>query len=167
MSMLVKEEIKNLIINNDMISGYQNLDEQLQPNGFDLTLESLSKFCSHGVIKVTSKKLPDMIPIEPDILGNYILDSGIYSFTINETIKLPTNISALTIQRSTIMRSGCITNVGCWDSGYNGRGLSILNVINKNGLIIEKNSRLIQMIFFRNTTHTESYNGQYQHENLR
>lgn len=168
---LPKAEIKKLIENEGMITGYKDLDEQLQPNGFDLTLDTVYNIDNHGAILINGKFLPYLQKIEKnggdDELYLYKLD-GIksYAFDVNETVKLPLDICAITIQRSSIMRCGVTTNIGFWDSGYNGKGYSILNIMNPNGFTVEKNARIVQMIFMKNTSNTEGYNGQYQFEGI-
>jgi len=42
--MLNRQEIKDLIIKNKLIENYINLDIQLTPNGFDLTVGNIFKF---------------------------------------------------------------------------------------------------------------------------
>jgi dUTP pyrophosphatase len=166
---LPKAEIKKLIQEQNMITDYLSLDEQLQPNGFDLTLDEIYDFKLCGMIGKNEKYLPFGEPIEPDELTNYHDLAGTYSylFSINETVKLPLNVCAMTIQRSSIMRCGATTNIGFWDSGYNGKGYSLLNVMNQHGLRIQKGSRIMQMIFMTNTEETEGYHGQYQFEGIK
>ena len=141
-----------------MVSGYFSLEDQLQPNGFDLRLDNVYDYNDNGYIgHLTDKRIPDYKPIiYSENLGDlYFLPQGVYAFNIVETINLPLNICAMTIQRSSVMRCGCITNIGWWDSGYNGKGFSQLIVNNLYGLHIKKGAKIIQMIFFRNTKTTE------------
>ena len=163
---LQKSEIKKLIENEQMITGYKNLDEQLQPNGFDLTLKNISDFYGVGSIFISTKYIPMYHELLPDAMNTYSLyKDRTYMFSVNETVKLPLDVCALTIQRSSIMRCGLITNVGFWDSGYNGSGQS--NIFVGNDFMIEKNARIIQMIFMKNISKTEGYRGQYQFEGIK
>jgi dUTP pyrophosphatase len=168
MSILTKFEILELIQKEDMISGYLNLNHQLQPNGFDLCVDNIYQYNDDGYIGWMDKRIPDYKPVEyfPNLGNMYFLQQGAYSFDILEIIKLPLDVCAVTIQRSSIMRCGCITNVGFWDSGYNGKGFSQLMVNNPYGLHIKKGANIIQMIFLKNTKETEGYNGSYQKEGI-
>lgn len=170
MTILTKSEIRKLILENDMIVGYDNLSSQLQPNGFDLRLDEVFKYDGRGIIFNNDKTIPDYKKIDGDKRNEtvlYDLKVNNYSFNIMETIKLPLDICAFTVQRSSIMRCGCITNVGWWDSGYNGKGFSQLMVNNPYGFIIEKGAKIIQMIFMKNTKKTDGYKGSYQLEGVK
>jgi len=169
MSVLTKSEILGLIQNEDMVSGYSSLEDQLQPNGFDLRLDNVYDYNDNGDIgHLTDKRIPDYKPVicSENLGGLYFLPQSVYAFDIMETIKLPLNICAMTIQRSSIMRCGCITNTGWWDSGYNGKGFSQLMVNNPFGFHIKRGAKIIQMIFLRNTETIEGYNGSYQGEGI-
>jgi len=169
MSVLTKSEILGLIQNEDMVSGYSSLEDQLQPNAFDLRLDNVYEYNDTGYIGyLKDRRIPDYKTVNyfEGLDNMYFLPQGVYAFDIMEVIKLPLNVCAITIQRSSIMRCGCITNVGWWDSGYNGKGFSQLMVNNKFGLYINKGVKIIQMVFLRNTKETEGYNGLYQGEGV-
>ena len=55
---------------------------------------------------------------------------------------------------------------GAWDAGYHGRSQSLMMVYNPQGFRLQKNARIIQLIFFRLTSETEGYSGTYQGENI-
>ncbi len=57
-------------------------------------------------------------------------------------------------------------NTAVWDAGYSGRSESRLVVYNPLGFDLQKNSRIVQMVFFRLSSETEGYNGAYQRENI-
>lgn len=170
--MLGSKEILKLIKEKEMVQNYINLEQQLQPNSFDLTVDKvfISDDCS--VLREKDKHLPKVDKIKPRTfsvakISGWYLTKGTYLFEVNEIVKLPKNISALSNQRSSLMRMFCRTNIGSWDCGYNGKGYSILTVLNPMGLWLEKNVRIIQMHFFKTSKVLESYNGQYQGENLK
>ena len=52
--MLNKKEIKQLIEEKNLIENYINLDKQLAPNGFDLTVGKIFEFESAGDIDFTN-----------------------------------------------------------------------------------------------------------------
>lgn len=167
MGILTKSEIKKFIIDEDMVTGYGSIESQLQPNGFDLRLDEIFEFNSRGMISPKEKTLPEYNKVPIDKLGDYILIHGNYLFSIMETIKLPKDVCAFTVQRSSVMRSGVIANVGWWDSGYNGKGFSQLLVNNYYGFIVRRTTPIIQIIFMENTSETDEYKGQYQYEGVK
>ena len=164
--MLGSKEILGLIKEKSMITGYVNFDKQLQPNGFDLTVGKIFRtHCDCGVLSEKQKHLPVKVQIFSDLNG-WNLNKGTYIFEVNETVKLPENISAISVQRSSLMRMFCQTQVGSWDAGYHGRGYGLLNVFHPEGLILEKDVRIIQMHFFKTSEVLKKYDGSYQKENL-
>ena len=170
---LGSKDILRLIRENEMITGYVDLKKQLQPNGFDLTVDRVFKPKGLCVLSELHKVLPntDVNEIDPETMRKdnfvgWVLEKGTYLIEINETIKLPKDIFALSNQRSSLMRMMCRTNIGSWDSGYCGKGYSILTVFNPDGLLLEKDVRVIQIHFFKSTGVLSVYNGNYQNENL-
>jgi len=186
---LGSKEIKRLILEEGLVSGYINLDEQLQPDGFDLTVNKIEKFLTNGLILTNYKVLPQMeeikthqfvyphilkknneiviMPIELDTTVRDIwnLERGVYQLYFNETIRLPKSVSSIHIQRSTLMRCAVDTAIGTWDMGYHGKGCTLLDVKNYNGLILEKNTRVVKMQFVP-VGEGHLYEGSYQKENL-
>ena len=162
---LGSETIKKLIKEVNLISGYIDLDKQLQPNGFDLTVNSIYSLDSVGFIMKDAKILPSTTKIELNEEGNWNLPKGCYQIMFNETVNLGKNLAAISIQRSTVMRSGCTVNVGSWDAGYCGRGINLLTVSNELGFIIQKDARIVQLHFTPVIGDNFSYNGNYQGEN--
>ena len=167
---LGSEEIVKLIKEKDLVKDFgQSLEKQIQPNGIDLTLRKVESFsyCFDviGTISVDGKTLPKTYELLPDKDGYYDLQQGQYLIYVNETVKLPKGLAAISIQRSTIMRCGSMTQVGSWDSSYEGRGCCVLFVGEK-GIKIQKNARIVQMHFVPVSGQTFEYNGSYQKENL-
>jgi len=157
-----------------MVTDYINLERQLQPNGFDLTVSEIFEIEEGGVLeegtKVSlkmTKKYIFLFYSATECKPYFFLDKGAYLVKFNETIHLPKNVSALTIQRSSLMRMLAHTQVGSWDAGYRGRGFSMLIVNNLDGVKIEENVRIVQMHFFKVGKVLKKYSGYYQGENLR
>jgi dUTP pyrophosphatase len=94
------------------------------------------------------------------------LPAGTYLVTYNEVVSLPLNISALVFPRSSLLRCGVTVHTAVWDPGYCGRGQSMIDVSNPAGFEIEKNARLVQMVFYSLSEATGGYNGAYQGENI-
>ena len=150
-----------------LIEGYINLDEQVQPNGLDLTLRDISVFQSPGMLACDNSRraVSSLSPLVFDGLGRIKLPPGIYSITFNEVVHLPKDIMALATPRSSLLRCGVTVNTAVWDAGYSGRSQSLMVVYNSMGFQIEKNARVIQLVFFRLGGKTAGYNGVYQGEN--
>ena len=151
-----------------LVEGYVNLEEQVQPNGFDLTLREVALLQSSGKIAVkdTERRLPDLAPLMFNGLGFIDLVPGIYSITYNEIVHIPKNAMALARPRSSLLRCGVTVDTAVWDAGYCGRSQSLMVVYNTQGFRLQKNARIIQLVFFWLTRETEGYHGAYQHENI-
>ena len=151
-----------------LIEGYLNFDEQVQPNGFDLTLREIALLESSGRIAVrdAERRLPELAPLAFDGLGFIDLVSGIYSITYNEIVHLPRNVMALARPRSSLLRCGVTVGTAVWDAGYSGRSQSLLVVYNTRGFRVQKNARVVQLVFLWLSRETEGYQGVYQRENI-
>ena len=151
-----------------LVESYINLEEQLQPNGIDLTLREVALLQSSGKIAVkdTERRLPDLAPLAFNGLGFIDLMSGVYLITYNEIVHLPKNVMALARPRSSLLRCGVTVGTAVWDAGYSGRSQSLMVVYNPQGFRLQKNARIVQLFFLWLTQETEGYHGAYQHENI-
>jgi dUTP pyrophosphatase len=166
---LSRENITRLLEGNrPLIEGHLNADRQLQPNGFDLTLRQVSRLESKGCIAVenSGRKVSELSPLEFNGDGFLDLEAGVYSITFNEAIHLPGNVMALGKPRSSLLRCGVTIGTAVWDAGYSGRSESLLVVYNSEGFRLQRNARVMQLVFFELRGHTEGYDGAYQGENL-
>jgi dUTP pyrophosphatase len=169
MAALSKRDIQHLL-NQDppLVEGWTDLDAQLQANGFDLTLREVALLQSAGKITVANSQrlVPEQAPLVFDGLGFMELIPGIYIITYNEIVHLPKNIMALGRPRSSLLRCGVTVGTAVWDAGYEGRSQSLLIVYNSYGFRVQRNARIIQLVFFELTGETEGYQGAYQGENI-
>ena len=168
-NVLAKHDIRRLLKQNPpLIEGYLNLEEQLQPNGVDFTLRDICSFQSAGKIAVSNQQrvvsAQSLMAFGED--GFIHLSPGIYSIIYNEIVHLPKNVMALATPRSSLLRCGVTINTAVWDAGYSGRSESLLVVYNPKGFELQKDSRIVQLVFFQLTGETEGYNGTYQGENI-
>ncbi|MCM8832009.1 MAG: deoxyuridine 5'-triphosphate nucleotidohydrolase [Candidatus Omnitrophica bacterium] len=171
--MLNKGQIKQLIDKKNLITNYINLDIQLTPNGFDLTVEKIFKFSSAGFLDFSNKER--IISQTKEILskkkkttdkyGWWSLKKGIYKIRTNEMINLPNNLIALAFSRTSLLRMGAFTQHGVWDAGFSGKGEFILVVQNPAGINIKQNARVAQLVFFK-IKKTEGYNGIYKNNQI-
>ena len=168
-TVLSREHLERLIKQQPpLIEGYLSLDEQLQGNGFDLTLRDIALLESPGriAIKNSQRQVSELAPLVFDGLGFINLPAGVYSITYNEIIHLPKNVMALATPRSSLLRCGVTVNTAVWDAGYSGRSQSLMVVYHPRGFRLERNARIVQLVFFRLTQETDGYQGAYQGENV-
>ena len=161
-AVLSANDIRKLIDQDPpLVEGYLDLESQVQPNGFDITLRDISRLQTPGQITVNNAErvVSELSPLEFDGTGFIKLNSGIYSITYNEIVHLPNNVMALARPRSSLLRCGVSVGTAVWDAGYSGRSESLLNVYHPGGFRIQKNARVVQLVFFRLTEDTDGYSG--------
>lgn len=169
MAVLSRRDIRALLWKRPpLVEGYTNLEEQLQPNGFDITLRDVALIQTAGAITVENDRrvVSGLAPLVFDGLGFINLVPGVYIITYNEVVHLPDDIMALARPRSSLLRCGVNIGTAVWDAGYSGRSQSLLVVYNPMGVRLEKNARVVQLVFMRLTGETEGYRGAYQGENI-
>ena len=147
------------------IQNFFNKEEQTQQAGFDLTVQSIERFTTEGILTIDNgnRKISETeeVPLED---GFFSLVSGGYVLRYNESVHVPKNAAGLTLPRSSLMRSGATIHSALWDPGYEGVGMGLLTVTNP--LRVEKNARVAQIIFFELNDKTDGYTGVYQKEGL-
>ncbi len=169
MTPLSKEEILRLVAQKPpLVEDYISLEEQVQPNGFDLTIREIGMPQSWGKMGAKSgdRFIPDLAPLVFDGLGFIDLIPGSYVITFNEIVNLPKNVMALGAPRSSLLRCGVTVHMAIWDAGYSGRSRSLMVVYNPQGFRLQKNARIAQLVFFRLSGETQGYSGAYQGENI-
>ena len=169
MAVLSGKDLLNLVKGNPpLVEGFVHLDEQVQANGFDLTLRDVSVIQSAGRITVDNgqRAVSEVSPLVFDGLGNIELVPGTYIITYNEIVHLPKSIMALGRPRSSLLRCGVSIGTAVWDAGYEGRSQSLLVVYNSRGFCVQRNARITQLVFLEMTGETEGYKGVYQGENI-
>ena len=151
-----------------IVEGYIDLEAQIQPNGFDLTLCDIALPQTPGQIAASNSQrvISDLSPLLFDGLGFIDLVPGVYVITYNEIVHLPNNLMALARPRSSLLRCGVTVDTAVWDAGYNGRSQSMLVVYHPQGFRLQKNARVTQLVFMKVTGDTEGYQGTYQKENI-
>jgi dUTP pyrophosphatase len=168
-AILSKQDLQRLLRQEPpLIENSINLEEQVQPNGIDLTLREIFMLQSSGKITVENKQrlISDTTPLVFDGLNSIDLMPGAYIITYNEIVHLPKNIMALATPRSSLLRCGVTINTAVWDAGYSGRSQSLMVVYNPQGFCLQRNARILQLVFFQLTQETEGYRGVYQGENM-
>ncbi len=153
--------------NPPLISGWIDLDVQLQAAGFDLTLREVRKFKTPGQIDFSNVKRrvseTELLPFDEN--ESVFLPPGAYLVVFNEELCLPRNIVAIAKPRSSLLRSGATVETAVWDPGYRGRSKALLVVYNSAGIVLEKNARIVQLVFMEVSNPLErGYSGVYQGE---
>jgi len=169
MTVLSRTDIGRLIRSKPpLIEGYLDLETQLQPNGFDISLRDISALTTPGTIAVENswRVISEPAPLDFDTSGFIDLKPGSYLITHNEVVHLPTNVMALARPRSSLLRCGVAVHTAVWDAGYSGRSQSLLVVYNELGFRLQKDARVLQMVFMFLSGNTEGYKGKYQGENV-
>ena len=152
-----------------LIEGFRDLGEQVQPNGFDLTLATLSRLVGAGVLPASSagRVLPELEPVDLPNGEVVHLEPGPYQIGFNETVRMPHDAMALGRARSSLNRSGVTIHTAVWDAGYVGRSTALLSVLNPAGFAIGLNARVLQLIFFDLSEQVAAgYSGRYQFEGM-
>ncbi len=146
------------------------LDEQFQPAGVDLSVQSVWAFDEAGHIDLDNRKrkIPGSRPLAfaPD--GTIHLGPGAYKIVFNETVSIPADCAAMARSRSSILRMGASVQTALWDPGYTGRSEALLVVSNSHGLTLHADARVAQLVFIRlEKADGGVYGGRYQGENMK
>jgi dUTP pyrophosphatase len=140
--------------------------EDVDCSGVRLHLDKVFVFKGSGSLRVNSKVVADVEEIK-DENGVYYLKPGAYKIRYREVVKIPLDMIALAIPRSTLLRSGATLFTAVWDPGYEGRGEGLLVVFNPYGVEIERGAQIAQLVFIRLDRETKfAYRGSYQRENI-
>lgn len=169
-SALGRESIADLVLGTPpLVEAYLSLEEQLQPNGFDLTLREVRQLLSAGRLgrAPDRRELSATQPLAFGEEGWVDLAPGPYLITFNEIVNLPLDLMALGRPRSSLLRCGVSLHTAVWDAGYRGRSQALLVVFNPLGYRVQGGARLMQLVFFRLAQETrEGYRGRFMGENL-
>ena len=167
---LERESIRRLVLAQPpLLEGFQSLEEQLQPNGIDLTLQEVGLLRSPGFLgrRADERQVASTETLPFDSDGWLHLNPGPYLVTFNEVVNLPRDLMALGCPRSSLLRSGVGLHTAVWDAGYRGRSQALLTVHHPQGYRLQRDARLIQLVFFPLTQPVaDGYSGSYQEENL-
>lgn len=167
--MLNKGEIEELIEEEGLVENYPDMETQIQPNGFDITVDEVFRFSGKGKLDFSNseREIPDCRKIEPkkkdeeDEYGWWKLDKGVYKVRTNEKFNMPKNLAGIVFPRSSLLRMGCTTETGVWDAGYEGKAEFLLIVENEEGVEIKENARIAQLLFIPIEEVDEGYGGVY------
>jgi dUTP pyrophosphatase len=97
-------------------------EEQVQPNGVDLTLETVFEPMEPGRISQHGKEIGERQEVEVEEIGEHVPDtfylfrSG-YVVRYAETVSIPEGHVGYIYPRSTLLRNACMLNTAVWDAG--------------------------------------------------
>ncbi|EMA41461.1 deoxyuridine 5'-triphosphate nucleotidohydrolase [Halococcus hamelinensis] len=147
-------------------------DEQVQPNGVDLTLEAVFEQREPGRIGIEGKEVgvrhrrrEHVVEGfgENDATDPYYLPPGGYVARYTEIVRIPEGHVGFIYPRSSLLRNSCMLNTAVWDAGYEGRGEGLLQV--HHDIEIERGARVAQLVLCE-ADHDDVYDGSYQGENV-
>ena len=152
-----------------LLAEYLSLQDQLQPNGFDLSLREVGLLTTLGSLGCSpdQREISNCQVLKFSADGWLDLAAGPFLITFNEVVNLPRDLMALGRPRSSLLRSAVSVHTAVWDAGYQGRSQALLVVHHPLGYRVQKGARLMQLVFFRLSGALESgYSGRYLGENL-
>lgn len=186
--MLNEDQIRQLIEEKDLIQNYFDLDLQLTPNGFDMTVEKVFEFDEQGSLDFSNseREIPEGKEIyaqkqAPPIgeggrntqtseksdssqkeYGWWELEPGAYKVQTNERFNIPHDLMGWAFPRSSLLRMGVFTQTAFWEAGFQGKAEFLLKVENPEGVRIKENARITQIAFGEIMEVEKGYNGKYQ-----
>jgi len=137
-------------------------EEQVQPNGVDLTVSAVFEQVTPGHIGQDGKTVGDRRERDPEN-SVYRLTPGGYVVRYSEHITIPADHVGFLYPRSSLLRNSCMLDTAVWDAGYEGRGEGLLKVHHE--VELERGARIAQFVLAR-ADHEATYDGSYQGENV-
>ncbi len=142
--------------------------EQIQPNGIDLRLDAVWR--TRGMATMGTAAADRVLPAR-EVLefgrGGWLhLAAGTYGIRFAEQVRMPPQYGGLAYPRSSLLRMGVTIPTAVWDAGYSGRGETIMQILNAEGVRVQRGARVAQLVVFRLTQPAAPYAGAYQGENL-
>lgn len=136
--------------------------ESIQPNGIDFKIERLFRLDQTPfTLRKNSKINRKTYSVLPNEEGDYKLNrNSQYDILTNLKVKLPADVAATCIIRSSMSRNGLLLGNGLYDSGYEGTVGTVIHTPNIE-VVLEHGVRIGQIIF-HSAQSAFKYSGQYQ-----
>lgn len=155
--LLSKETILEMIQDvPPLIEDILDLDVQIQENGIDLTLSTVSDLYGRGTIDFNdyNRFIPHRSELSPEYdegldMFCYGLSPGTYLWETREKINLPKGIIAEIIPRKSVMVSGVYIEAGLL-IGHRGNIQILAYVTSDYGITLSTDARICQAIFYKN-----------------
>ncbi len=133
--------------------------------GVDLTVMTLSVITDGAIIPRTGKTVhAEQVELDKE-QGVWKLRAGkAYSAVLDQGLeKLPSDLAAFIIQRSSLNRNGCFVTGSVFDPGYGCENLGC-TLYPTTDITIEPHARIVQIIMHATMPTSNLYNGQYNKE---
>jgi dUTP pyrophosphatase len=166
----------NAVASGDFVAKHLNDgevdDEQIQPNGVDLTIGTLYRTSGEAHFFEEEYEKPDRIAIEPDRAlfeeksAIYQIPTGVYPIVYSEKVEIPEGYVGRVYPRSRLMRSGIHLTSALWDQGYEGIGEGLLQVPNSLDRVTIPIDMPIAQMSFISATEDPKYDGSHQEERI-
>ena len=157
-----------------MITGFD--EKNIQQQGIDLRIAKVKKIRkgSMGVIPATGKTIiPEYEEVQDLHLKNgdlrihgWMLPAGVYDIEFVEGVNVGSNFCMKPLTRSSLVRCGAQINSGLYDAGFNTEHAGAMLYVT-NPIVIEKNSRVAQIVCLESNEVENLYNGQFQNDKQR
>ncbi len=152
------------------------LEENTQQQGVDIRIDKVSKLNGMGVIPNEGKTtLPIYEEIQPLRFHNkqtgkyafgWMLPEGVYEIEFVEGVNVGESFCMKPLTRSSLVRCGARIDSGLYDAGFHTeKAGAMLYVSNK--ILIEKGSRVAQIVCLESNEVNNLYNGQFQNDKQR
>lgn len=150
------------MVEEGVIYNLLNVEEQIQQNGIDLTLNSIERIKGTGMLMKDVVDLPDREKVLSEKIDNdavKLRPSTTYDVLCNEEVDLPEDVCAIIHHRSSLNRMGAFCMSGLYDSGFNNRVGFMLRT-RESPILLEKDVRIAQIVFMEADS-AELYDGKY------
>lgn len=155
---------KHLVTIPDQVGrGEAYADAQVQPNGVDLRVKSISHVTGKAFVPTEGKADFGMVNWEelPTNDGWYELEkSAQYVVNFQEEISVSDGFCAIIVPRSSLLRAGAFITSALWDTGFQGQLGGVIRPLND--IAIQRGARLAQVLFLRAEFNGKRYEGRYQ-----
>lgn len=145
-------------------NGVFDEEEQIQPNGVDLRLETLKLVSGRAALPRDTHIIGTEIQINEVTPKDGWFDlhsqSGNYLVDFAETISVPDGYCATIITRSSLRRVGMDVVAGLYDTGFSGRLGASIRI--RNPVRIQVGARIAQVMFHTAQFNGHRYAGMYQ-----
>lgn len=143
-------------------------EDNISQVGIDLNLVKVRQVVNGGMVPKKGKtELPDYIDIPLDE-GFYKLMPGVYDIELQQGCNIPSDVTLLIRQRSSLLRNGAIIHSSVFDPGFKTERMGTVLIVNA-PIAIEHGARVCQIYGHSNTevNSDDLYNGQFQNDKQR
>ncbi len=155
---LGREEILRRIRERGLIKGLGR--KALQGSGVDLRIDKLYVLASGASLSKDNRSLPNVEEIDGEVFR--LKPGGYYLCSTMEKLKMPSDLIAFILPRSTLFRCGVSLESAVVDPGY--RGSLTIGIKNQaeREFALEKGARIAQIVFAKVQGSATTYRGRYQ-----